>query len=68
MANDLTSPKGLNGWPTDAKLAAKDVGMVTDGASLEKGYKVVSPQGNSPQAQALNTHPKTPGAPGSYRS
>lgn len=60
MASDLTSPKGMND-PCKYKvgMGAKDVGMVTDGVSLEKGYKVVSPQGHSPQAVAQNKEGKT---------
>lgn len=61
MANDKTSPKGMND-PCRYKegLSAKDVGMVTDGVSLEKGYKVLSSTGvGSPQAVAQNKEGKT---------
>lgn len=67
MADNLTSPKGMN-KPNEPKagLGAKDVGMVTNGVSLETGYKVLGHPGSSPQAVAQNTHGKTPGAKGSY--
>lgn len=61
MADDLTKPRGFNMWPTAHNRVAKDVGMVTDGVSLEKGYKVVSPQGESPQAHTVNDSEKTKG-------
>lgn len=67
MANDLTRPKGMNNPQAQkAGKAARDVGMVTDGVSLEKGYKVVSVTTTSPQAVAQNKTHKTPGAVGSY--
>lgn len=67
MANDLTTPKGMN-KPNEPKAGPgmKDRGMVTDGVSLETGYKVLGHPGSSPQAVAQNRTHKTPGAVGSY--
>lgn len=63
MPNDKTDVKGRNDpRHTLAGLTAKDVGMVTDGVSLEKGYKVLGDVGRSPQAVAQNKIGKTPGA------
>lgn len=60
MPSKLTNMKGFNDpRHTLAGMTAKDVGMVTDGVSLEKGYKVVSPQGESPQAHTVNDSEKT---------
>lgn len=60
MADNLTSPKGMNN-PVMYKVTkdAKNVGMVTDGVSLKEGYKVVTPQGESPQAHTVNDSEKT---------
>lgn len=67
MANDLTTPKGMNTPNTPkAGMGARDAGMITDGVSLETGYKVLGHPGNSPQAVAQNKTHKTPGAVGSY--
>lgn len=48
--------RGMN-RPNEPKvtMAAKERGMITDGVSLEKGYKVVSGEGSSPHAVPQNT-------------
>lgn len=50
----ITSRKGMN-TPNKVgrTLHAKDVGMITDGASLKQGYKKVSPDGRSPRAWSI---------------
>ncbi len=47
--------KGMN-TPNEPKagLGASNRGMITDGVDLPKGYKNVSPEGNSPRAVPQN--------------
>lgn len=56
--NDLhiTKPRGMNGSKkANHPKAPSHKGMITDGASLETGYKVVKVTESSPQAVPQNT-------------
>jgi len=63
-AKGTTDPKGMNDWPTTHNRVATDKGAVIDGVSLTEGYKVVKPEGRSPQAVTPNTEGPTPGGKG----
>lgn len=64
-AKPTTTPKGMND-PAGMKAgsSAPSKGEQTDGVSLTTGYKVVNPEGRSPQAVTVNTEGKTPGGKG----
>ena len=66
-AKPTTNPKGMNdATQPKAGLTASGPKETNDGVSLTEGFKVLGHPGSSPQARALNTHGKTPGAKGSY--
>lgn len=65
MADNLTSPKGMNDatMPRAGKTASGPK-ETNDGVSLTTGYKVVKPEGRSAQAVTPNVEGPTPGGKG----
>lgn len=50
-----TSPKGMNDWKKAVLVNPGAPKPTNDGVPLDKGYKVVTAQGNSPQAKPQST-------------